>query len=164
MGANRVALLGIFGIVACSQSGPVPQADLPGIAESFFDAVYGCAPERLTKLASPDVSISYPIFSTLYGTPVIRGLEAVAEFSGNFCRRWSDGVLSIDEAIVEGNRAVLVWSFSATDRMASDSSVARQSWGGISVFRFDEDGRVVEEFGEESTPGPTARRAGPPGA
>ena len=161
---NRIALLGILGAVACSQGGPDPQADLPGKAESFFDAVYGCAPERIPELASPDVSISYPIFSTLYGTPVIRGVEAVAEFSDNFCRRWSDGVLSIDETIVEENLAALVWSFSATDRMAQDSSVARQSWGGISVFRFDEDGRVVEEFGEESTPGPTARRAAPPGA
>lgn len=163
MRANRVALLGMFAVAACSQSGPVPQADLPATAEAFFDAVYGCAPERITELASPDVSMSYPIFSTLYGTPVIRGREAVAEFSGNFCRRWSDGVLSINETIVEENRAVLVWSFSATDRMASDSSVARQSWGGISVFRFDDDGRVVEEFGEESTPGPAARRSTPPG-
>ncbi len=164
MEANRIALLGILGAVACSQSGSVPRADLLGTAESFFDAVYGCAPERITELASPDVSISYPIFSTLYGTPVIHGVEAVAEFSGNFCRRWSDGVLSIDEAIVEENRAALVWSFSATDRMASEPSVARQSWGGISFFRFDEDGRVVEELGEESTPGPTARRSMPPGA
>jgi len=160
--ANRVALLGFVAVVACSEGDAEPQSDLPGTAESFFAAVYGCAPERIPDLAAPEVSISYPIFSTLYGTPVIRGVQAITEFSRNFCRRWSDGVLSVEERIVQDGRAALVWSFTATDRLVSDSSEARQSWGGISVFRFDEDGRVVEEFGEESDPGPTARRSTAP--
>lgn len=133
--------------------------DLADTAEAFLGAVYGCAPERIGDLARSDVSISYPIFESLYGTPAIRGREAVQEFSGSFCRRWGDGRLVVDERIVEGDRVVLVWSFSATRRDAEDLAGARSSWGGISVFRFDDEGRILEEFGEESTPGPVARRA-----
>ena len=152
----------LLAAVACAGNGAAPNPDLPATAEAFLDAVYGCAQEHIGELANPDVSISYPVFSSIYGTSVLRGVQAVTELSGSFCRRWTDGVLSVDETIVQGDRAVLVWSFSATNRQAEDPAAARESWGGISVFRFDDDGRVLEEFGEESTPGPTARRAHPP--
>lgn len=43
---------------------------------------------------------------------------------------------------------------------AQDSTVVAgkvYSWGGITVFNFDESGKIIEEIGEESSPGPWAR-------
>lgn len=82
----------------------------------------------------------------------------MTEFSRSFCRRLADPSISINDR----EHVVLVWSFSATDRLAQEPSQTRQRWGGISVFDFDEAGRVLEEFGEESSPGPVARLAPPP--
>ena len=144
---------------ACSASRMPASSDRSATAQSFFRAVYGCAPDGLAAMSNPDVALSYPIFETLYNTSVIRGQEAVTEFSRSFCRRWADPSISIDEVIDDGDRVVLIWSFSATDRLAQEPSRARQSWGGISVFDFDEAGLVLEEFGEESSPGPAARLA-----
>jgi hypothetical protein len=31
------------------------------------------------------------------------------------------------------------------------------SWGGITLYRFDEEGKIVAEIGEESAPGPLER-------
>ena len=160
---TRTALVLFLAVGACSTSDEPPSGDLAATAEAFFRAVYGCAPDRLQDLASADVTLSYPIFETLYGTGTIRGLEAAVDFSNSFCRRWAQASMSVDEVVQDGNRVVLVWSFSANDQLSEDASDARRSWGGISVFRFDESGRVLEEFGEESTPGPTARRAATPG-
>jgi len=126
-------------------------------AESFFRAIYGCAPERLTDVANPDVAVSYPVFETLFDTQVIRGVDAVTAFSDSFCRRWEEPSITIDDVIGDAGRVVLVWSFSARERLADDPSQARQSWGGISVFSFDDLGRVLSEVGEESSPGPAAR-------
>ena len=128
-------------------------------AESFFRAIYGCAPENLTGVANPDVATSYPIFETLFDTQVIRGLDAVVAFSNSFCRRWGEPSIAIDDVIGDSDQVVLVWSFSANDQLAEDPAHARQSWGGISVFSFDDLGRVLSEFGEESSPGPSARMA-----
>ena len=164
MAPRRIVVSLLILVVACSASDTPAPSELGGTAQSFFRSVYGCTPEGLDAIANPDVALSYPIFRTLYDTNVIRGLEAVTEFSRSFCRRWANPSISIGEVIGDGDRVVLVWSFSATDQMAQEPSEARLSWGGISVFDFDEAGRVLEEFGEESSPGPTARLASPAGS
>ena len=165
-GVDRRLSMVVAGVLAigCSApgGGPTPSG-LSGTAEAFFRGVYGCAPEGLVEISNPGVALSYPIFERLYDTSVIRGLESVTDFSASFCRRWASPTISIDQTIDDGERVVLVWSFSAIDQLAQDSAQTRQSWGGISVFDFDDSGRVLEEFGEESSPGPTARLANPPG-
>jgi hypothetical protein len=155
---GRITVLSLLlAVVACSTGEVSSVEDHAATAESFFRSVYGCASESLEELANPNVVVSYPIFDTLYDTPVIRGRAAVLEFSRSFCRRWGETSISVDEVINDDDRVVLVWSFSAGDQRAEDSSQARQSWGGISVFSFDDSGRVIQEVGEESSPGPTAR-------
>lgn len=51
---------------------------------------------------------------------------------------------------------VLVWSFSARDTEA-EAGEAGSAWGGISLFRFDAEGKITAEIGEESSPGPMGR-------
>ena len=130
-------------------------------AEGFFHGVFACDPGAIDRYAAADVAVSYPVFETLFQTPVIRGREAVKEFSAGFCTRWEDPRVAVHQAVVEGDRVVLVWEFSALPVAGSSDSgagaVSRASWGGISFFRLDRAGQVIEEVGEESTPGPAAR-------
>ena len=66
--------------------------------------------------------------------------------------------------MVEGNRVVLVWSFRARNvgsvRPGEPPIHREQSWGGITLIRFDNAGKIVAEIGEESAPGPEARLQG----
>ena len=148
-------------VAACASGEPeVESEDLRPVAEDFFTGVFGCEPELLAQTAAEDVAVSYPIFESLFGTPAIRGRDAVQDFSSGFCSRWLEPTITVHEALQDGNRVVLVWDFSATPQIAdsvNSGGVARESWGGISFFRFDAEGRVIEEMGEESTPGPVAR-------
>lgn len=126
-------------------------------AQQFFRAVYGCTGEPLDSLASAEVRMSYPIFAERLGTPVLVGRDAVVQFSAGFCQRWRDPEVVVHEVVSDEGRVVLVWSYSALSEPTPDSPPTRASWGGISVFEFDALGRVVAEYGEESTPGPVAR-------
>ena len=150
-------------LVGCSGA-DAPSVSHRAAAEGFFEAVYGCDATSIDDYGAEGVVVSYPIFETLYQTPAIRGREAVRDFSSSFCRRWSDPQITVNQAIEEGDRVVLLWSFSAVDNMAltqpGGDARARDSWGGISAFRVDDQGKVVEEVGEESSPGPIARLGG----
>ena len=150
---------------ACSGPGPEQSPDHRASAERYFQGVYGCDLDAIDDTASDDVVVSYPVFQSIFGQPTIRGRSAVKEFAAGFCSRWSDSRFTVHEAVQDGNRLVLVWEFEATgavpDSAGTSAPPERRSWGGISFLRFDADGRVVEELGEESTPGPMARLRGP---
>lgn len=149
-------------LVACGDPPSDSEADLRPEAERFFTGVFGCVPALIEATAAEEVAVSYPIFESLFGTSSIQGRDAVLRFSDGFCTRWLEPVVTIHEAVQDGERVVLVWEFSAVPAAADSSTTPRsemvESWGGISFFRFDADGKVIEEFGEESTPGPVARR------
>ena len=128
-------------------------------AEQFFRGIYECDVSVVDALTSEDIALSYPIFEQIYQTPAIRGREAVKNFSMRFCSRWAEPAITIHEALTENNRVVLLWSFSARPVNESNAEAVEdmQIWGGISMFYFDEEGRIVTEVGEESRPGPFAR-------
>lgn len=115
----------------------------------------------VSELAAKNIVISYPIFQELFDSPVIAGKQAVSGFVERFGRKWQDPVITIEKTISDGNSVVLIWSFEARDALQnqgsqSDASV-REAWGGITVYQFDDQGRVLSEFGEESDPGPMGR-------
>lgn len=150
-------------VVACvEESDQVSVKQLA--AEQYFNGVYACDQAALDSLAADDIVISYPIFDSLFGTPAIRGRSNVLGFAARYCSHWSDPEITIHEVVEDGNRVVLVWAFTAVggvqDSAAVTTTPKRQSWGGISFLRFDSTGRVIEELGEESTPGPIARLRG----
>ncbi len=151
----RWVSLAYFAVVVMGLSCAEPASNPEETVQRFFRAVYGCTGESLDSLAHADVRMSYPIFAERLGTPVLRGRTAVHEFSAGFCQRWSDPEVTIHEVIADPGRVVLVWSYSAIH----EGDSARSSWGGISVFEMDDLGRVVAEYGEESTPGPFLRMA-----
>jgi len=129
-------------------------------AEGFFRGVYGCDPALIDRNAADGVEVSYPIFESLFETPVIRGREAVKQFSEGFCSRWIDPEITVHEAVVQADRVVLLWECSATPAPAATGDARpgpRESWGGISFIRLDSAGKVIVEVGEESSPGPIAR-------
>lgn len=155
--ASQWSVCGVLAVLFVAGSCTEPGASEPETAERFFRAVYGCTGETLDSLASAGVRMSYPIFAERLGMPVLEGRDAVQQFSAGFCQRWRDPEVVIHEVVSDPGRVVLVWSYSALAEAAPDSAQTRASWGGISVFEFDAHGRVVAEYGEESTPGPEAR-------
>jgi uncharacterized protein (TIGR02246 family) len=132
--------------------------------ERFMRGVYGCDPSVVDELAADSVVLSYPIFEQLYHTPALRGRQAVRRFAEGFCSRWKDGRFTFHESLADGDDVVLVWSFRA--RFVGPASPGgpapgeEQAWGGITLYRFDDSGKITAEIGEESTPGPMARIAG----
>jgi pimeloyl-ACP methyl ester carboxylesterase len=130
-------------------------------AEQFFRGVYGGDPSVVDSLASDDIVITYPIFASLFSTPVIRGRAAVREFASGFSERWADPHISVHEAVGNDLTVVLVWSFRGrnvgSSRPERPSTNQEHSWGGITLYRFDHAGKIVAEVGEESEPGPMER-------
>ncbi len=153
------AFLGAI-LVACSPSPAVGSGD-GAAAEAFFRGVYECDEAAIRAHGSADVSVSYPLFQEVLAQPAIRGIDEVVAFSARFCTRWLEPRITIHDSVVDSARVVLVWSFEArpgappTDSIDPDAPTV--SWGGISYFVLNEDGRVAMELGEESTPGPVAR-------
>jgi len=130
-------------------------------AEQLFRSVYGGQPEKIDNLISDDMVSSYPIFEELFNTKTIRGRNAYIEFAKGFSERWIGARITIHEAIADRNRVVLIWSFCAKRAVEVDqqdlTSGQVYSWGGITLFRFNESGRITAEIGEESSPGPYNR-------
>jgi len=132
----------------------------PGaVAERFFRGVYEGNVAVVDELAAEDIVASYPIFAQIFGAPVIRGAVRYRAHAANFAETWADGLVTIHERIVEGDRVVLIWSFRARQIAGGPPGTdsAYSSWGGITRLRVDRTGRIVEEVGEESNPGPMAR-------
>lgn len=137
--------------------------NLKTAAERFMRGVYGNDPSVVDELATADIIISYPVFQNVFGTPAIRGREAAKKFVERFASKWADGRITIDEAVSEGNSVVLIWSFRARNvgSLGPDAPPTNEehSWGGITLYRFNEAGKITEETGEESAPGPIQRLA-----
>ncbi len=147
-------------IIGCSKNGEKLNDEHKILAEKFIRGVYGCEPSVVDEFAADSVFITYPIFKELFNKPVIKGREAVKDFANVFCKRWKEAQITIHQSIAEGNKVVFVWSFSAirvTTPGDADSGGSRQSWGGITLYRFNDAGKIVSEIGEESSPGPFKR-------
>jgi len=131
------------------------------IAHEWFNGIYGSDPTVVDRFAADDVFVTYPIFKTLYNTPVVRGKQAVRELAVGFGEMWKETEIEYHETIVQGNLVVLVWSFKGRDvgsaREGAEASNEIRSWGGITLIRFDSDGKIAAEIGEESEPGPMGR-------
>ena len=130
-------------------------------AQQYFRGVYGGDASVVDELAAEDIVVSYPIFVDVLGTPAIRGREPLKAFIASFSQRWAEPGFEFHEAVADHSRVVLVWSFSARSVAATSPGApptdAVHSWGGITLFRFDDSGRITAEIGEESTPGPFGR-------
>jgi predicted esterase len=130
-------------------------------AQRWFRGVYGSDPSVVDELAAEDVIVSYPIFQKLFGRPVISGQEAVKDFAVGFSKRWVETEVTFHETVVQDDQVVLIWSFkgrgvgSAIDDLKPTNEIHRR--GGITLIRFNDQGKIVAEIGEESEPGPIER-------
>ncbi len=131
------------------------------IAKRWLRGVFGADPSVVDDLAAEDVIISYPIFQKLFGQPAIRSRAAVKQFAVGFKQRWKEIEVSFHETVAQGSHVVLVWSFRGrnvgTARDDMEPTNEFHEWGGMTLIRFDSDGRIAVEIGEESTPGPIGR-------
>jgi len=127
--------------------------DLKNLAKRFFVGVYEGNFSVVEELAAEEIISTYPIFTEIFNTPVLQGIEAYRNHALNFSQNWKKGKVTIHDEIADGNRVVLIWSFRATRVSTKQSS----RWGGITLLRFDNSGKVVAEIGEESEPGPQER-------
>ena len=130
-------------------------------AESFFRSVYeGGNLENVDNLAGEDIVSTYPIYEQILGKKAIHGKEAYKQFVIRFNTKWKNCQVTIDETISQGDKVVLIWSFSAqsaNEGGENDALGQPQNWGGITLLRFDRSGKIIEEIGEESNPGPFGR-------
>lgn len=149
-------------LTAC-KSGNISPDERVKRAEQYFEAIYGGTLSGLDNLVSEHVVSTYPVYEEILGSKAIRGRDELKEFATGFNRRWKDPWFKIHEAISDGKRVVLVWSFRAKRvNIEPDSSMTdgqEYSWGGITLFHFNASGKITEEIGEESSPGPMARLA-----
>ena len=159
---NQLALLFVLLTLAtgCSSQDQSEERN-KNRAIAFFRGVYGGDPSVITEFAAEDISLSYPIFQTLFKSPVVVGKEAVMSFAERFSTKWKEPEIIIEEAIADRNVVVMVWSFRARDAFAETSNQSnsdqKKSWGGISIFHFNDAGKILTEYGEESEPGPAER-------
>lgn len=131
-----------------------------GLAIEFLRGVYGGDPTVVDRLAAPDIVVSYPIFDEVLGAPSIQGREAVREFATGFGERWIDSEVTVHSMVSDADTVVVLWGFRARPAGSGggdDEALPERRWGGITLYRFDSDDRVVLEVGEESDPGPAAR-------
>lgn len=128
------------------------------LAERFCRGIYSGETDVIDELAADDFQISYPIFEALFGKPTLRGRQAVKEFSSAFAQKWTDQQLVIEETVAAADRVVFRWSFLARDvgsRPGGPPATNRvHRWTGMTLYRFDGAGKIVEELGEESQPRP----------
>lgn len=126
-------------------------------AEKFFRGVYGCDPSVVDKFANDSISVSYPVFKRLFNKTEIKGKESVKNFAIGFCSRWENAQITIHESIMEENKVVLFWSFKAKfigeSQLDGPTKNTGYTWGGISLFHFDNEGKVLTEIGEENEKG-----------
>lgn len=163
----RSALIAVVA-VACTLSCAHPDGRTAGNlrmpAERYFSAVYGCQRELVDSVVADSIVVSYPVFESIFGAPAIRGRDAVGRFAEHFCETWRHPETTIHEAVQDGRTIVLLWAFRASpapvDSVADPGPSAPQTWGGITWLRFDDEGKVVLDLGEESSPGPMARISG----
>ncbi len=158
----RASLVLLTALTVASQAwGAGLASERVQLAQRYFRGVYGGDPSVVDELAAEDIVVSYPIFVDVLGTSAIRGREPLKGFITSFSQRWADPEVEFHEAVSDGSRVVLVWSFSARSVAAGSSGEAPTNeahrWGGITLLRFDGEGKIAAEIGEESTPGPFGR-------
>lgn len=148
-------------LIGCNKKESTIGNEYKTTAEQFLRGLYGCNPAVVDELADDSIFVTYPIFQKLFGKPAIRGRDSVKHFAEGFCKRWKDGEITIHSSVAEGNDVVFVWSFRAINVKSVMPDVeptnSEESWGGITLFRFNKEGKIIAEIGEESTPGPFAR-------
>ena len=105
----------------------------------------------IDELASPDLSVYYPVFPD-----VIKGPEAFKQMLTRTRSAFGDRDIKVDEEIAEGDKVVLRWTWTITHQGEFPPGVPptgkRITWTGISIYRIA-DGKVVEERGEEDALG-----------
>lgn len=83
------------------------------------------------------------------------------KLSEGFCSRWKETQITFHETIAEENRVTLVWSFRGRNVGSALPDVEptnkTENWGGITIYRFNKEGKVQTEYGLESDPGPIER-------
>ena len=159
---KSLLILTVFILVSsCGRKNDNDLTKKKSLAERYFRGLYGCNPAVVDELAADEIAVSYPIFQKLYKQTVIRGRQSVKEFSERFCSNWKDARFTFHESIAEGDKVVLVWSFSArnvgTEQEGVEPTNHVHSWGGITLIQFDKEGKIISEIGEESEPGPKER-------
>jgi len=146
-------------LIGCTR--PDGTQERKAAAQQYFRGVYGCDSSVVDRLCADDIAVSYPVFQKLFNTPVLRGRDAVRHFASGFCSRWTDATVTFHDVIADSNNVVLVWSFQGRNVGSSRSDVPPsgqlERWGGITLIRFNEAGRIEAEVGEESEPGPFER-------
>ena len=112
-----------------------------------FSQVWGKGElDIIDELASPELSVNYPIFPH-----AINGIEAFKQHLTRFRSAFGDADVQIEEEIAEGDKVVLCVTFSATHQAEYRGIPAtgkRLKWTGIIIYRIV-DSKVVEERGEE---------------
>ena len=117
-------------------------------------------PSILDELAAPDIRVSYPI---LPGP--IKGVAAFKDVLAGIRAGLPDITIQVGNVIAEGDFVVAPWTIRGTHLgglLGIPPSGQQVTWGGITIYRI-EDGRVIDERGEEDGLGLLRQIGGMPG-
>jgi steroid delta-isomerase-like uncharacterized protein len=117
-------------------------------------------PSILDELAAPDIRVSYPI---LPGP--IKGVGAFKDVLAGIRTGLPDITIEVGNVIAEGDFVVVPWTIRGThlgSLLGIAPSGQQVNWGGITIYRI-EDGRVIDERGEEDGLGLLRQIGGMPG-
>ena len=102
------------------------------------------------ELASPSLSVSYPILPD-----VIHGPEAFKQFLTGFHTAFPDANVTLEDEIAESDKVVVRWKLRGTHKGALfgiPPTGKQVEVSGITIYRIA-DGKIVEERGEEDALG-----------
>jgi len=143
--------------ISCIKAVVKVTPDKKTIAEKYFRGIYGCDPSVVDRFANDSISVSYPVFMRLFNKTEIKGKKSVKNFASGFCSKWEEAQITIHDSILEENKLVLFWSFNAKfvgeSQLNGPEKNTEHAWGGISLFLFDDEGKILSEIGEESPDG-----------
>ncbi|GAB1262288.1 nuclear transport factor 2 family protein [Aurantivibrio plasticivorans] len=145
-------------VCAANSASAASEAQRIATAKRFFQGVYSSDSSVVDELASENITISYPAFEQLFGKPALNGREDVRGLVTWFPTWWSVTQIDFPETMADGDKVFLKWRLVANymgpireDQKHIDPA---HIWEGITLFRFDESGKIVEEVGFESEPQP----------
>jgi len=116
------------------------------IARRFIQIWGNGSLDVIEELGDPGISVQYPV-----SPQVIQGAQMFRQVMQGWRSAFPDSDLVVEEAIAEGDKVMIRWSFSGTHQgrlLGIVPTGKKVKWTGITIYRIM-NGKVIEERGEE---------------
>ncbi|MFI5274172.1 MAG: ester cyclase [Ktedonobacterales bacterium] len=125
--------------------------DNKDLARRFLQVWGRGSPELIDELATPDLSVYYPLFPA----GPTHGAEAFKQRLAGLHAAFPDLDIIAEDVLADGDRVIVRWNISGTQQgtfFGVAGTGKRLTWTGITIYRVA-GGKIAEEVGEEDTLG-----------